>query len=541
MKCPLITVLCLLISSRCLAGAYGEHKAIGDRGALAGRGAPGHSAQLDPLCKYGEFRVDTLSIWLELGQDLAISYGDLAALAGDHTLTAFELESHLASPRSYLHDVVRLQHEAAEHGHFSASNLKVALADSRYLPLALNNFSHFYDFGKSLGEHLDEIRLEEIDGLVEAIEQPLIHTNAIAKYCTLHAAALLLAERSGRARAAGHMQEGRQLMRRAFILNAFADHFLQDAFAPGHLILRRTVVGSYLTDLQLHDYYNRRGLTVVNLRKDQWTAYGDDEMFLHSEGARNTEYAIEATAVSFGELISAYTDAGQTFTNDLAAAAGDARVSGFVLQRFGALQIIPLPYNSYEEIERASTSESERQELMQLNTLDHEGPVVSRLGFEVVGGLNTDIFKDYGVTVYGGLSLKGIGFDKNYTEGAWHNAGVKIEHELKPHGRTVAWLEYQNVSNDYAGLRSLLPFDFLLGGGLDISAQQVLARVGVFVNYLPLQSRPSSIVSKLDPRLRILVDAGLSRAQDPRILKRVSFGIEMNLNPVIDLSLLPRY
>jgi hypothetical protein len=316
---------------------------------------------------------------------------------------------------------------------------------------------------------------------------------------------------------------------------------LQDAFAPGHLILRRTVVGSYLTDLQLHDYYNRQGLRVVNARKDDWMAYGDDEMFLHTDGDANTLYAIEATAASLNELLAAFGNNNE-FTRGLSIAASENRVIDYMLLKFKALQIIPLPYGSFEEIERVALDEKEREALTLLNTLDHEGPVVSRLGLEVIGGINTDVAKDYGVAIYAGLSMKGIGFDKHYVSGAWHNVGLKVEHELKPMGRSVAWLEYQNVSNDYSGLRSLLPFDFLLGAGLGFGEKKsLLMRAGVFINYLPLQARPASVISKLDPRLRILLDAGLSTPYDPGVLKRVSFGVELNLNPVIDLSLLPSY
>ncbi|MBN4059218.1 hypothetical protein JYT22_01040 [Endomicrobium sp. AH-315-J14] len=78
-------------------------------------------------------------------------------------------------------------------------------------------------------------------------------------------------------------------LNRALMTNAFADHFLTDAFASGHLIFgtERPDIASlrrghrkYSPLLwkklkKWHDEANRKGRIVHNLKGETWTAYGD--------------------------------------------------------------------------------------------------------------------------------------------------------------------------------------------------------------------------------------------------------------------------
>jgi len=49
----------------------------------------------------------------------------------------------------------------------------------------------------------------------------------------------------------------------ALLVNAYADHFLQDLFAPGHVITPRDEASHDVMALMWHDHYNRRGMQYV--------------------------------------------------------------------------------------------------------------------------------------------------------------------------------------------------------------------------------------------------------------------------------------
>lgn len=55
----------------------------------------------------------------------------------------------------------------------------------------------------------------------------------------------------------------------ALMLSAYANHFLEDSFAPGHLLAPRDDNAHDIYTLMLHDYYNKRGLTYCVQAPDQ--------------------------------------------------------------------------------------------------------------------------------------------------------------------------------------------------------------------------------------------------------------------------------
>lgn len=82
--------------------------------------------------------------------------------------------------------------------------------------------------------------------------------------------------------------EAEQLLELAYAQNAFANHFLSDAFSSGHI---RTPRAEMAKQIQLpailnlllanimHDEDNRLGINVVNEEGSSWTAYGDNYLF----------------------------------------------------------------------------------------------------------------------------------------------------------------------------------------------------------------------------------------------------------------------
>lgn len=67
----------------------------------------------------------------------------------------------------------------------------------------------------------------------------------------------------------------------AYAMNAFADHYLEDSFSAGHMRVPRKLLHDDLAVSDLcaqfmHGEDNAIGLSVVNPKGENWTAYGDD-------------------------------------------------------------------------------------------------------------------------------------------------------------------------------------------------------------------------------------------------------------------------
>jgi hypothetical protein len=144
----------------------------------------------------------------------------------------------------------------------------------RYLKLAANNADHFGHW-------------------------------AILAYIAGHGAALQHA-------ATAHASQDRKILEQAYAMNAFADHFLTDLFASGHLRVPRKELAEQVTPGDLgslisrfmHDEDNKYGLKVRNSLGEQWRAYGDKRYFdLLDEARFPITLAVQASA---DEVFSAY-------------------------------------------------------------------------------------------------------------------------------------------------------------------------------------------------------------------------------------------
>lgn len=100
----------------------------------------------------------------------------------------------------------------------------------------------------------------------------------------------------------------------AYGINAFADHFLTDLFAAGHVRTPRralwatpqTIAGETgLLARAAHDEENHDGLHVTNARGDTWVAYGDGKE-LDDVNAQNFALATAAVQASADEVYQAY-------------------------------------------------------------------------------------------------------------------------------------------------------------------------------------------------------------------------------------------
>jgi len=95
----------------------------------------------------------------------------------------------------------------------------------------------------------------------------------------------------------------------AYVYDAFAQHFLTDSWAAGHIrtprkyLTKQTTpgdVGSYLARY-MHDEDNWFGLNVTNLRGDKFRAYGDTRL-LDAENRHSRMIAEEAVQMSRDEV-----------------------------------------------------------------------------------------------------------------------------------------------------------------------------------------------------------------------------------------------
>ena len=143
----------------------------------------------------------------------------------------------------------------------------------------------------------------------------------IKAYVRYHAAALRLAQQASMQR---HSQReaAAELFQQAVFVNSFADHFLTDGFAAGHLRNPRAESLSWgkkegqsilavqaLTKL-LHDQDHLlknsegKGLRVLNARGDRWATRSDGELFaLASWEEPHVRIPLEAVELSLTELL----------------------------------------------------------------------------------------------------------------------------------------------------------------------------------------------------------------------------------------------
>jgi len=239
----------------------------------------------------------------------SFSYGELVALSGDFYGSPSELFEEQPSPVAWLweqNDTSDLRNlfakelrwiEDRQRGRgllaYPEQSVRMAWNAKSYVELALKNVDHF-------GWH-----------------------NMVA-YCRFHTAALQLA--------AGERGSENETWRRALVYNAFADHFLTDGFAAGHVRVPRAEIRAWaesagLSDKTaaalskvLHDQDGHvdgihavdenqsDGLAVENAKADRWRTFCDGQLFLFPGSSKEpaVRNAVSAVASSVVELVAAW-------------------------------------------------------------------------------------------------------------------------------------------------------------------------------------------------------------------------------------------
>ncbi len=213
-----------------------------------------------------------------------VTYGVLNALSGDHVANPLLLEVDLQTPYSKTNRILALQSGEMEKFNPGAKPTEVLSINPAYGMMAIRDLSHFLNYGRSLNDHLKMIDVNLIEALkdpanIDEVFDKLELTNCLTKYYTLHLFAIHLAEQSGRSLRVGDTVQATDQMYYALLYEAFAEHFLQDGFATGHMFVNRGFTAAAIVNNKaLHDFYNGVKTKSVNLKGETWYALGDKKL-----------------------------------------------------------------------------------------------------------------------------------------------------------------------------------------------------------------------------------------------------------------------
>jgi hypothetical protein len=372
MKRKLILFLLFFVFTRSFAYKYGEHKEIGDQAflrfilQLKQRNFPGlffdfldlRNDSIKQVCYFSSLS----------GAGNPVSYGVLNALSGDHESNPLALEEQLHYRGSVMQRIIALHQQYIDLGNIAAPDGKLTKVDFNYALQAAINISHFYEYNRSFQDqlrHFEKALVKQCENpaQVRSVFKKLGKTNAVNMYVTLHTLAISLAEQSGTL-ATKDVQQAKQLLFYAFLFNGFADHFLEDAFSSGHLMINRTVLASVTNNKALHDFYSEHGTIVINRKGEIWDAYGDGlfndnhhawqnkssiTQISYTTYTREAERVINAVQLSLEDVSTAFersfnSAAYTPFINTIPG--NKAEQADYLLNAIPSLYLVPIPYNS---------------------------------------------------------------------------------------------------------------------------------------------------------------------------------------------------
>jgi hypothetical protein len=276
----------------------GEHLWVGNKGAALATASLG-------VADFGTFK--------RTRAKEALTYGEIVAFSGDFYESPGDLFHEKPSPLPWLYESNDLDDLREALGHetnwihlppdergtaYPDRNIELWWNAKQYTELALRNNSHF-------GWH-----------------------NAL-EYIRWHEEALQLAAKASRE---PDSDKKDLLWREAVYTNGFADHFLTDGFAAGHVRTPAAQIRRWAKDTgkneklagalikvihdqdghvdQLHGSADHQqlaeGLRVLNARGDEWHTYCDGQLFVTGTTDKAVERAVEAVAESVKELLLSY-------------------------------------------------------------------------------------------------------------------------------------------------------------------------------------------------------------------------------------------
>ncbi len=244
--------------------------------------------------------------------EVKLTFSDMPSLAADHSCSPRDLSDTVANA-SWVNDVIidarasySILHEDSitddlRNEYLRDLNLDLADHDPKYLIRASSNIPHFQpdralhetDVRRFLGRALSSSL-----GAVDGNSAP--NSNATAMYTVYHVAALRMARdlRAGSGGTVARMAPDR--LWSVFLTEAFALHFLEDAFAAGHFmgafVDRSRRVGT-------HDYYCIQGVEAWTWTGTPYVAHGDAA--LRQEDLDQLKAAVGTSLQQLAEALSA--------------------------------------------------------------------------------------------------------------------------------------------------------------------------------------------------------------------------------------------
>jgi hypothetical protein len=226
-----------------------------------------------------------------------IDYAAWTAIAGDHSCSARDmLGTVLNAPWiigvAQVSARLKTQLAAAQRrdqrvNAVRDSDLSLQRTDPEYVTRATSNNAHFL-----LARPKVDIQTEDYARLALGTNAEL---NAVATYIWYHLRALAKAQRIAESGFSGNRAE---LVLAALADEAFADHFLEDSFAAGHVTGNW---GNSAVRKGTHDYYSEHGVSLVTWSGHPFVALGDAYML-----PADAERAATAVAASLAQLLDAF-------------------------------------------------------------------------------------------------------------------------------------------------------------------------------------------------------------------------------------------
>lgn len=344
----------------------------------------------------------------------SITYGDLNALAGDHAANPHTLYEELMTNFSSLLKTFYLHQSFADMQYDGAPNAELVKTDKLYLHLAVKNLSHFYRYGEPLSHHVNGLSQDIVEKLLvpslsDESFKKLNRTNLLLMYATVHAAAIKFSFLSGQSLKRGDRLQAEKYIHYAYLFNGFADHFLQDSFSSGHLLVNRTISASLTNNKALHDFYCKHATSVVNAKGERWRAFGDGQFnryhslhaskdtvtqISYNEISEESKRIIHACAVSLSELEESFYDGLSGKENGMYdrfthAVTNNKKYS--IIYVFKALQHVPLPYTTLSK-DNVPDSLKVKPNLAANSKPYTRNFIRSRVSNSIVAGITTNAF-----------------------------------------------------------------------------------------------------------------------------------------------------
>jgi len=471
LKVCVFSLLGVLSCNLAFGFVYGEHKLIGDQAFIRiMKNLKGNEGSATLLGYMDKLVVSQSSVYvfprLSASTLYPTGYGMLNGLAGDHQSNPVLLEAQLKDPGSVLQKIIALHQKYIDKGLKAAPDAALVGLDLNYALTAAVNLSHFYAYGKSFTDQLKGFDKEKIRqacdrAYLSALVRSLSSTNAIKMYVSLHLIAMNTAEQSGKMAGLGDQNGASDLLQAALFLNGFADHFLEDSFSSGHLVVNRTVLESFTNNKALHDFYSEHGTTVVNRKGEIWKAHGDGQF---EENSPEGERIITAIQASLQDLMDAFNNALKLTANEgfLSKVPDEKDLQPlYLIEHIPSLSLVPIPYNSELRgmmLKNVALTD-QMKEANQL--LYYRNFIRSRVGNSLVFSAITEISRP--VTGFE-LRLNAVNFSKRYE---YNPSGGKKGKLDSWHGYTLSYQLTKNREGNHelssqisGGLRSNFDYWF---------------------------------------------------------------------------------